>query len=602
MPRLRLLAFLLLLGAGPKAAKPAESSPVETAKAFVKVSCAVSKDSCKETTKLLEDYLAVLNDALDCMSKPCEVAKINALYERDWKLDEREHLLPPRARSVLFKRPLLRLSLFVITAAGLALEAAAPGTAPPVAPNDAVESGKVVEQICSINSGDSCRKARVVVVRVNALNTGADACDKKPCDFPAQESLAIAAETALGSYFVFSGETIFNTSPIYGTLRGARARIGTLLTRTAESKLDELEANEKALTDDVAALEKNPGGANLGARIEALKAREAGALKLYRDASITSDRTLSLLSDGVDTSPLRGRINDSAARLASTRARLTALKTAQGFGGGPAAEGGVVGAARTGLAIAADAAAPLAVLGGLPPARPRSVGIDRRPVPMTLPANPSAPPILKAAPGVGELFRNATSTDALKQVDAMRRLGMTRTLGDPSGRAPLVHTQNASDTCAIVAQQQILMAHGLIEKGDPVKIEARLAKEAKDRGFYFDGQGTPRVYQADLLVDRGLIVTKKSPAPIEDLDGAVRRGGMVIASVDARHLWNMNTPDRLGHAIVITGAEIGKLDGKTLGYYINDSGAEENNAGRFVPIEQFKKAWDGHTKSFAEVR
>ena len=143
------------------------------------------------------------------------------------------------------------------------------------------------------------------------------------------------------------------------------------------------------------------------------------------------------------------------------------------------------------------------------------------------------------------------------------------------------------------------MARGLLAKGDPIKIEAALAAEAKGRGFYRNG--TPEAYTADLLVDRGLIVTKQSKAPLETLDAAVRRGGMIIASVDARGLWNVKGTKILGHAIVITGAEINRLDGKTLGYYINDSGSLKLGAGRFIPIEQFRKAWDPHTKSFAEV-
>ncbi|MDD5305052.1 MAG: hypothetical protein PHS14_18290, partial [Elusimicrobia bacterium] len=213
--------------------------------------------------------------------------------------------------------------------------------------------------------------------------------------------------------------------------------------------------------------------------------------------------------------------------------------------------------------------------------------------------NPTAPPIIDAKPGFLTLLKNVRSKDPLKLADALRRLGLTTTLGDPSGRAALVHPQRGADTCAIVAQQEILMAHGLLAKGDPVKVEALLAKEARDRGFYRNG--IPVAYQADLLVDRGLIVTKQRDVPLETLDAAVRRGGMVIASVDARPLWGRSDPQKLGHAVVITGAEVGRFDGKTLGYYINDSGVPKNGAGRFIPIGEFRKAWEGHTKSFAEV-
>ena len=76
---------------------------------------------------------------------------------------------------------------------------------------------------------------------------------------------------------------------------------------------------------------------------------------------------------------------------------------------------------------------------------------------------------------------------------------------------------------------------------------------------------------------------------------------MVIASVDARWLWNQKGPNVMGHAIVITGAEVNRLNGETLGYYINDSGVRRDGAGRFVPLAQFRLAWYAHTRSFAEV-
>jgi hypothetical protein len=577
-----------------------EVPAISEAKAFLKVSCAAAKESCAQTTAIHDEYLVVLSDALTCMGTPCSVAKVNEIYNRDRKLDEREHLLPHKARSIDSKRPLLRLSLFVITAAGLALKAADPKAEAPSYTNYAVEASKVVEDICSLGAGNTCAEARGMINAVDALNSGAGACEAKACAFPEQERLAISAEKSLGSYFVLSEKSSYNTVSIYGMLSDARVRIAVMLARTSASKLAELEAGEKALLAGVDKLEKNPGGAGQGAQIDALKARETAVLALYKDASITSDRTQSLLGSDPAKDRSRERINVSAAHLASARGRLIALKTAQGFGGGP--EAGAAGAIRAAFAAAGDATLGIAVLGTRPAAAPRPIPIDRRTVPIAPPLNPSAPPILKTAPGFFDLFGNSRSKDPLIRADALRRLGLTNTLGDPSGRAPLVHPQKGGETCAIVAQQQILMAHGLIAKGDPVKIEAALAKEAQERGFYIESAGTARAYQADLLIDRGLIVTKQTAAPLETLDAAVRRGGMIIASVDARYLWNVKSPKTLGHAIVITGAEVGRFDGKTLGYYINDSGVSKDGAGRFVPIEQFTRAWNNHTKSFAEVQ
>lgn len=608
MTRLRLLAVVLLLGAAPASSAPAPArddvavaqrdvEAVAQARAFLKVSCAAAKPSCPQATALLHDYLALLDEALACLGPACKVRKVNSFFERDRALDAREHALPKLARSADSKRPFLKLSLFVMTAAGLALEAADPKAKPPAYKNAEVESAKVVEQICGLRIAKLCDEARSVAGRIETLSAAAAACEAKACLFPEQERLGISAETALGAYFRLDDKTDYDTTAFVDILAGARVRIARLLARSSAAKLAELEAAEKALTAGVGSVEKNPGG-NLDGAIAALRAREAGVMKLYQEASIASDRTQSLLGGDPAKDRLRERINVSASRLASARGRLIALKTARGFGA-PADGAGVIQGV---FAKAGQATQAMAALGVRPAAAPRSVSIDRRAVPTAPPAHPSAPPILKVAVGPLALVNNARSKDPLVKADAMRRLGLTSTLGDPSGRAALLHPQEGDDTCAIVAQQQILMAHGLIPKSDPLKNERLLAQEAVARGFYIDTKGTPRAYQADLLVDRGLIVTKQAAAPIKALDAAVRRGGMVIASVDARYLWNQKGPKPMGHAVLITGAEIDRFSGETLGYYINDSGVRKNGAGRFVPIEQFKKAWNSHTKSFSEVR
>lgn len=145
------------------------------------------------------------------------------------------------------------------------------------------------------------------------------------------------------------------------------------------------------------------------------------------------------------------------------------------------------------------------------------------------------------------------------------------------------------------------MAHGLVSSDNPVFTEIDLVGEAATRGFISHG-GTPTAYSADLLVDRRLLVDKRVGAPLAELDSAVRRGGLVIVSVDARPIWNVPAPAVLGHSILITGAEIDKKTGETVGYYINDSGKNPPGAGSFVPVAAFRKAWDGYTKSYAEVR
>ncbi|OGR94360.1 MAG: hypothetical protein A2V88_17145 [Elusimicrobia bacterium RBG_16_66_12] len=81
------------------------------------------------------------------------------------------------------------------------------------------------------------------------------------------------------------------------------------------------------------------------------------------------------------------------------------------------------------------------------------------------------------------------------------------------------------------------------------------------------------------------------------------RGSLVEAGVDARFLWDEKSERLLGHSILVTGAEVSKMSGDTLGFYINDSGTDPPGAGRFVPAALFRQAWEGLglTRSFVEV-
>ena len=600
MTRLRPLALVLLVGAASaaKAAEPTYGSIIAEAKAFVKTSCAAAKPTCGKVETLHAGYLTALQDADACAETACSVAKVHAIINRDRALDEAEHALPPKARASGSKRPLLRLSLLVMGRAGAALTLADPKAEGPPYSNPDVEAPKMVELVCAKFSG-LCGDARGILREADDLNSDAAACEKKPCPFSEQEALAIAAERNTDDYVVLSGKVDTHTLPIFVKICEARVRIAKVLARASAAKVAELESGERSLLAGVSALEKDPAGAGR-TQIDALNARGAELVALYRDASISSDRTAALLTGEPQDGRLREKVNASAARLASARARLAALKAARGFGDRAETDGVAAGSSRPARPAAGPAKLGLTLTGGTRPDRAlRPVLLDRRAIPAPPPSDPSAPAIIPGDPGYLDLLRNLRSKDPLIKVDARRRLGLTKTLGDPAGRAGLVHQQKSPDTCAIVAQQGILMAHGLLPKGDPVKIEAQLAAEAADRGFY--RHGTPDAYTANLLVERGLIVTKQNDASLKTLDAAVRRGGMIIANLDARHLNGTKAPQVLGHAILITGAEVGRLDGRTLGYYINDSDPGGRWMNRFVPIETFRKAWDAHTRSFAEV-
>lgn len=597
MSRLRLLALLLLVGAAPPGVEPAGTALVADAKAFVPVSCAAAKDSCAQAKAILKGYLEELAKADACGAKACSVAAVQLIFRRDQELDELEHALPHKARAAGGKRPLLRLSLLVVGRAGAALALADPKAEATPYWKPEIQAPKMVELICA-KYPEKCAEANGLVRSARVLEANAAACAKRPCDYPQHEAMAISAETVAGDYLALSTQVDAFTLPIFSLIAEARGLIAQNLARLSSAKLGELEKAETDLLAKVSALKNNPGDAP-AADFDALNARGAELIGMYQEASVGSDRTLAMLGGNPETGKLRERVNASAARLASARAQLAAIKASKLFraaDGGTDPHGVAFGRIKTALT---SAGASTLIVGNSSPA-PSKVMLDRRAMPLPLPSDPSAPPIIKKKLTFLDILGNTNSEDDAEMVDAKRRLNLTRTVGNPAGRAKFVHKQNAPDTCAVVAQQEILRAHGLLPQTDPIAQEAALAAEAKSRGFY--RQGTHDAYTADLLVDRGLIVVKQSKASIETLDAAVRRGGMIIANVDARGLWNVKNPTVLGHAIVITGAEVGRFDDKTLGYYINDSGADPVGAGHFVPIAQFKLAWNAHTRTFAEVK
>jgi len=589
MTRLRLLALSLLVGAAPPGVEPSGSAIVAEAKAFLPVSCKASKPTCAQAGEILNGYLAELAKADACAAKACPVADIHTIFDRDHDLDKLEHALPAKARSAGGRRPFLRLSLLVVGRSGLALALSDPKANAPTRYDPPVDAPKMVELICT-KYADKCARAGGILSTAGELGRKASACAKTACAFPVHEAMAISAETVTGDYLELSNEVDAYTLPIFGLVREARALIAQNMGRVSGAKLAELEGAEKDLHARVSVLSKNPGDGS-AAEFDELNARGGKLVAMYQEASIGSDRTLALMADHSAAGSMRERVNAAAGRLASARAQLAMIKAKRGFGGSSAIQTSYAGTAGGGKPL---------LVGGDAPRAPGKVLLDRRAMPRPPPDDPDAPPIIDKKLTFLDILANTGSADDAEMVDAKRRLNLTRTIGDPSGRAKFVHTQKANDTCAIVAQQGILLAHGLLPKGDPAAQEAALAAEAKARGFY--RQGTHDAYTADLLVDRGLIVAKQSKAPLETLDAAVRRGGMIIANVDARGLWGVKGPNVMGHAIVITGAEVGRFDDKTLGYYINDSGTAVVGAGRFIPIAQFKKAWDIHTRTFAEVK
>lgn len=596
MPRLRLAVAVLLSAQtlraetpvffGPNLDSPARGGVLAAAESQVAAGCKAAPPSCAELKAVHAGYLAVLSALAGCPSKDCGPELLGATFRADEELDRRESLLPDAARSDGVRRPLLRLSLVVSKEAAAALAAVSPQAKLPFRYDPPVDGPKAVEAVC-LETAAACADARGALEAALAVDRAARACEAAACAFEALDSAAARAENAMGGYERASTSSRVDLLPLFSLVKQGEDRLVVLLRGDAARKADALDADLADLSADVEALSGGGGDA------VAAEAKFNRASETYREASLGVDRVASFLLRGEYGAAERARLNADAARLASLRSRLLAAQTTRGLA--------VDRSAQAIAAPAAAAASARAAPSGLAAAGAPTL-LDRRTIPAPPPRRASAPPILPGEPTAWQVARNVFSDDPLKRADARRRAGLSETVGDPEGRARLVHSQQYGDTCAIVSQQEVLTAMRLVSGEDPKRTETDLRGEAARRGFY--RSGTPDDYSADLLVDRGVLVSKQARAPLAELDAAVRRGGLVIASVDARYLWPDMTAAKnvLGHAIVITGAEIDRFGGGTAGYYINDSGTDPPGRGRFVPIEAFRKAWESHTRSFAEFR
>lgn len=220
-----------------------------------------------------------------------------------------------------------------------------------------------------------------------------------------------------------------------------------------------------------------------------------------------------------------------------------------------------------------------------------------------LPTEPIAPPPIekKGPEGFWDTASRLSGRQGeRKAIDAMRRLGMTRTVGRPGNYAPLVHEQEG-DTCAVVTQQQVLTAYGLVKGDKPKEMEVSLRDEAVSKGYF--QHGTSPQYSGSLLVDHGMIIAKREDTKAADLDKVLLTGKPAIVGVDARHLWGMEDYDRpLGHSILVTGVEVSKVSGQILGYYYNDSGSAPPKGGGFITAEKFRESFESRGGKFIEIQ
>lgn len=592
----RLLAVVLLLPALSTAAwaeapfASQEASVRAAAKSCAADICKQAPPSCDETKNLLGDYEAALQAATRCDAGLCKLAEITSQAKALGGLDRREASLPlpPGGRS---DRPLLALS----SIASSRLTSAATRLGQPFATvgygaDDRTEKQKAVEGVC-VDVPASCGEMRGLLDTEASLTTELGACVSTGCPIERVDGLIEKGRIAMSDYLTLSARTKVNTLSIFSAVNDARNKGIALYTPLADSAASSLESGADALGGKLDRAEKNAS-----VPIGGVDASGRDLFEKQRVATLAADRLAYHLSYDPKTGSLarRERINVVEAKLAGLRGRALALRAARGLGeeqGGDAETAGAVAASRDG-AIMPAAKTPL------PLSTPPKTILDQRLVPDPTPISGSAPPILPGNPNNGQLLLRSMSEDPVVSADAQRRLGATTTVGNPGRYAPQAFAQDGNDTCGIAVQVEILRAHGLLPTNVDAKTqELALAKEAEARGY--KKGGTPPAYSGNLLSDRGMLVQKKQGASWADFESSLRRGSPIQARVDARKLWKMKGSGPLSHSILVSGAEISKINGRILGVYINDSGIDPPGAGEYLDVQFFKNAWTG---DYAEVR
>lgn len=576
MPRLALAVLLSgLLARGASGQPVSEEFPTEgmvrgQASLFVGELCKSAPAACPAARRLLDDYKAAMEATGSCTREACEPERLKELSKKLQQLDEEEHMLPYfEGRE---DRPLLRLSVLAsarLAAAGVVAGHPEAARMPHYRANQAE---KVVEAICLKDAG-SCASARAILSEDREIKAFIAECTERTCSFETLEPPFIRAQYSMNSYLRYRGKEQLSIPalPLFSLLDDSTDGLASLIAAAVQSNVTQLRSG-------LATAEARGDGAPDTKALEDLYRRSAiGTNRL--DAALGSERA-------AEVSARREEVNALAAKLASLKARRKAEELADSLGGSNAA-----------LAVAPGGAP--AAAAGVPVSAVPYRKLDGRATPSPIKPALPAPDILAEPPTALQLLKNAFSKDPVIQTDALRRLGLTSTVGEPGRLAPLAYRQAASDTCAVASQVQVLRARGLLPEGDPREQEKVLADEADRRGF-FDA-GTPTAYSGSLLIEKGVLVGKHAGADWSQLEAAVARGSLVVAGVDARFFWDVKSESRLGHSVLVTGAELSKMSGKILGVYINDSGTDPPGAGRFIPAALFRQAWEGPGGNFVEV-
>lgn len=589
MLRLRLLAVALL--ALPAAAAETfvlqEPAARAAASAYTADVCKRTPPSCAEAKALEAAYADVLASATGCDQAGCKLEAIRGLTRSLGELDKRDAALALPENSRL-QRAFLTLS--VIASSRLANAAARLGKPQEGAvygQSDRTNAQRSLAAFC-LESAAHCREMTSFMESEYALGESIKSCAAAKCALEEADPLADRAHGAFSRYFELDKLAKGGTLGVFVLVNGVNTQAVALYSPLADGAVGRLTEGTERLKRNLDLAESNSA-----VPMSAIEASGPELLESHRLAALASDRLAHFLGYGDRKNGAEARrtaVNAAAIKLSGLRARALALRAARGLGEDKAGPGGVPASEGTAGATLRPA--------GLVMSEPARTFLDRRLVPAPLGPKAEAPPILPDGPGVLKLLARARSKDPAERADALRRLKLTKTVGDPARYAPQAFPQEGATTCAVAAQVSVLRAHGLLPKSTDPKVQERaLAAEAKAQGLMKGG--TPPEYTASLLIARGMLVDKRPNSKWPALEAAIRRGSLIQASVDANKLWKLNGPNPLAHSILVTGAELSKSGREILGVYINDTGTDPAGAGKFIPLRDFQAAWFG---SFAEVR
>lgn len=579
------LALALLLALPPGLASAFSEETAKTlqadAKAFVGSLCSKGALECEDAKKVLAGYEAILPETEKCEAGPCEPAAIRGLAGKLHKIDERAGKLP--GIYGVEGNALLRLSVLASSRLGAAAgKTKEPDSADPPGWKPEVDAPKIIEALC-LEVGSACDPVRKGFELAKQVHGRYPACVAKKCSFETIDALAVDADKAVSATLTSPSKKV-NTLKVFAYSNSARTHVGGILAAFVAGSLSQLIQETDALDAGLASAEKDAS-----VDLSAFTTQGESVMATYKQASLAADRLTQFLGYE-NAAAKRELVNTQSIRLSGLRGKALGIMTARGFKTQAANHEGSVIAAGVWSGGENKGKSGILVL-----SKSGSTLLDKRTVPPVVNGGSPAPDI---GPDNGWLrhMLDAGSGDPLVSVNAKRRLGRTKTLGNPGRYADVAYTQAGDSSCAIAAQVQVLKVHGLID-GGMVEAERKLMAEAESKGYY--GKGTPPEFSGEMLISRGLLVSKKQNAKWTELEAAIRRGSVLQVGVDARHIWNMPDSNPMPHSILLTGAEEDKKSGDILGVYINDSGDKPPGAGRFIPLGLFLKAWKGN---FVEIR